>query len=444
MTPRARVAILACGACLLAAYLAAMFVSPKADGRVVIGDATHYYVQLRSLVFDHDLDFQNEYQRLYGFDAAFAAHWFGSAETSTGLIRNYMPIGPALLWLPLYIVVGLGLTIASAAGVAATPDGFERILQIVPGVSGIAAATAGALVTWRCARRQTDETAATIGLFGIWLGSNALYYTLVSPAYSHAPSIFTSSLFFSNWLDRRAAPSLGRFAVWGALAGGCALMRWQDATFLVVPLIETLRWRAPAGRRMLGAAITVAAFVLVFSPQMFVWNALYGTPVTLPQGSSFMLWTSPHLWLVLFSDNHGLLSWTPIVVPALAGLVAYAMARPALRLPIACVVLTSWYVNAAVADWWAGEAFGARRFLSLFPLFVIGLARWVDRSTMSARAWRLRVAVVAALGALNWLLLFQYQLFMKGLRDIAPYPEGAALWLDRFAVPFRVLARLFD
>jgi hypothetical protein len=49
-------------------------------------------------------------------------------------------------------------------------------------------------------------------------------------------------------------------------------------------------------------------------------------------------------------------------------------------------------------------------------------------------------AVVVAL--LNGLLLFQYQLFLKGWRDIAPYPDSPwRLWIERFLVPMRVLAR---
>ena len=38
------------------------------DGRILIGDALHHYVQLRSAVFDQDLHFQNEYVRLYGIE----------------------------------------------------------------------------------------------------------------------------------------------------------------------------------------------------------------------------------------------------------------------------------------------------------------------------------------------------------------------------------------
>jgi hypothetical protein len=36
----------------------------------------------------------------------------------------------------------------------------------------------------------------------------------------------------------------------------------------------------------------------------------------------------------------------------------------------------------------------------------------------------------------NGLLLLQYETFMKGLRDIAPYPGGLyGLWIARFIVP---------
>ena len=43
---------------------------------------------------------------------------------------------------------------------------------------------------------------------------------------------------------------------------------------------------------------------------------------------------------------------------------------------------------------------------------------------------------------MNLLLLFQYQMFLKGWRDVAPYPHGAyGLGVARFVVPFHVLGR---
>lgn len=441
MTRRPRAVILATGAVLLAAYVAAMLAMPKPDGRVVFGDATHHFVQLRSLVYDRDLDFSNEYVRVYGLgDLTDGPSWLHTDLTETGHVRNYMPIGPPLLWAPLYLVFTLMQLGASWFGLAPAPDGFSWLQQMAPGVTGVVATTIAALLAWRTARDCTDDARALVAVLATWLGSHAIYYSLVSPSYSHAASMLTASIFFGHWIATRDRPSLARFAIWGALAGLCALMRWQDATFVAVPIIEALRWRGPVVRRIGGAAAAVAAMTIVFSPQMAVWAVLYGEPFTVPQGPAFMQWTHPHLWDVLFSDNHGLFTWAPMLVLSAVGLASLVGRRPEWRLPMAAVVLIAWFVNAAVADWWAGEAFGARRFLSLFPLFVLGLAHWL--TTRDAGAWRMRIGMVVCLGALNWLLLLQYQLFMKGLDHLAPYPMGTALWVDRFIVPFRLIGWL--
>jgi hypothetical protein len=411
---------------------------PKPNGRVVFGDATHHFVQLRSAVFDHDFDFKNDYLRIYGLKQYEPeTDWIFSDLTPTGHVRNYMPIGPAILWAPLYLLVA-GIQVAlSHLGLAARPDGFDHVLQIVPGVTGVIASTAAAWLSWRLARRWSDPPSAAAGTLAVWLGSSALYYSLVSPSYSHAGSMFACALFFSHWL--RPAPwSVRRAAVSGALAGLATIMRWQDALFLAIPLFELARSPMPWARRAIGAVASVAAWTVVFSPQMAVWHALYGTWLTVPQGASFVRWTSPHLVDVLLSDYHGLFSWTPIAVLSVIGLTGFALRNRRFALPLAAIVLSAWYVNASVADWWAGEAFGARRFLSLFPLFVVGLSSWIG--VPGARG--LRVTIVGALVAANCLLLFQYEVFMKGHRALAPYPGGwFNLWVVRFVVPFRVIAR---
>jgi len=311
---------------------------------------------------------------------------------------------------------------------------------MMPGVSGVIAATLSAWISFRLARRYTDDVSAAVGTLAIWLGSHAIYYSLVSPAYSHAASMFTSALFFSAWLSGRERRSIRGFAIWGALAGLCALMRWQDAIFALIPAFDALTWRAPAGKRLQALLAAGAAWVVVFSPQMVVWNALYGQPFAIPQGPSFMQWGSPFLLSVLFSVSHGLFTWAPILVPSVWGLIAWARRERDSGVAVIAVVLVSWYVNAAVSDWWAGEAFGARRFLSLFPLFVLGMATWLHSAASDAARLR-RLAVTAALFVANGLLLLQYQLFMKGLSSVAPLPhEPFDMWFARFVVPFRLLA----
>ena len=173
---------------------------------------------------------------------------------------------------------------------------------------------------------------------------------------------------------------------------------------------------------------------------MMVWTVLYGSPLLVPQGSGFMRWTDPQLAAVLFSSFRGLFTWTPVLLVATLGLGSLGRERRHLAIVLVAIVALSWYVNASVADWWAGEAFGARRFVSCFPIFVVGcgaiMERWRDRPMTL-------VAGVVLVVLLNGLLLFQYQLFLKGWRDIAPYPDNAwSLWIERFLVPMRFLGRV--
>ena len=45
----------------------------------------------------------------------------------------------------------------------------------------------------------------------------------------------------------------------------------------------------------------------------------------------------------------------------------------------------------------------------------------------------------------TFLLLVQYQAYMKGLQNVVPYPRGAyELWVARFRVPFDLLAWWMD
>ncbi len=440
--------IAAIGLVFCLAYGASLVLFPKPNGRIVVGDAVHFYVYLRSLVFDGDVRFQNEYVRLYDLrptDGA-AFDWVFS-PLPTGHVRNLMPIGPAIVWAPLYLLVTLVVALLRLVGVDYPLDGYGRLFQATAGFTGIAAATGGAFLTYRAASRLFSARSAIWATLAMWLGSSALYYSVISPTYSHAPSMAASSVLVWHWLGTRQRPEFLRYAQLGGLAGLAALVRWQDATLLLVPGLEAVLDAAGAkgpaasraGRAAARIAVAAGAALLVFAPQMVAWQAIYGSPLVLPQGEAFMRWREPALAAVLLSDWHGLFTWTPVVAVAVAGTVGLWRRDRAVGVVAIAVMASAWYVNAAVTDWWAGEAFGSRRFLSCFPFFVLGLctvvARWEQRP-------RLMASVVLVAVALNGLLLFQYQLFMKGFRDLSPYPRGAfGLWLARFWVPLRLLAR---
>jgi len=420
--------------------------------RVIRGDALHYYVQLRSAVFDHDLDFENDYIGLFTLDFKVsvppADFKWTFEHTPNGHVRNFMPVGPALLWAPLFFVVTGATYLLSLAGLAYRPDGFGLALQLVPDVCGVAAAGLAMWFAYQFARSLHGTRAALGATIALLAGSPLIYYAIVSPAYSHALSAMGASAFLLYWWHTRDRTDLRRYAAVGALAGLTALIRWQDglllATVLVDIVVHARAARISRGRffafGVMRLAVAGAAALVIFSPQMMVWQSLYGQPFTIPQGAEFMRWTASQVTAVLFSPNHGLFSWTPLTAVALAGLVPLWKKQPRLVFTLALFFLISTYINGAVVDWWAGEAFGARRFLSCFPIFVVGLAELVAlgglRGTMS------RIATIV-LAVANLFLLVHYEIFMIGLARIAsPSDNWYTLWIDRFVEPVRLIRRL--
>ena len=91
---------------------------------VVQGDARSYFAYLPSIVFDADLDLTNQFDvlRPEGGDPRYP---FGVG--ANGYAANVFPVGPALLWLPGYLL-GTGLDrVAAMIGVDTGPPGYGRM-----------------------------------------------------------------------------------------------------------------------------------------------------------------------------------------------------------------------------------------------------------------------------------------------------------------------------
>ena len=91
------------------ALLIAVFVIslPAVTVRFYASDEIEYFAYLRSMWFDGDLSFDNEYR--YFYDRGIARGWrfketFLDGETATGKRLNFAPVGSAILWSPFYIL----------------------------------------------------------------------------------------------------------------------------------------------------------------------------------------------------------------------------------------------------------------------------------------------------------------------------------------------------
>lgn len=448
----------------LLVFGASIFLLPKRYGQLIVGDGIYYYVYLRSAVIDGDLDLLNDYTIYQSFNTEdpVKKQEMLDRKTPTGMAANLFSVGPAVLWSPVYL-----LTRGIAAVLGRAGDGFSYWDQAPILFLSIGYGFVGVLLLYRVLAGMFTRFAAFISLLGIWLATNVVYYMGISPSASHVLSFFTSALFVYLWWRGRNGRTRANWFVWGLSAGLMTLVRWQDILIGVLALLEWVadsRWQiADGGRRtngerrttdtrqrmnwsglwsaVINGALFVVALGLAFLPQMYAWQVLYGSPITAPQGGGFFQFLHPELLNVWFSTKRGLFSWSPILIFGLVGFVPLYRKNRLLGAAALVIFVLESYVNSIVNDWWGGEAFGARRFISLMPFFALGLAAFVD--------WiRPRVSqpvVLAALAAFlvwNTLFVVQYSLWLHGIGHISAIPTLQEMTIDKFTAPFQALARL--
>lgn len=399
------------------------------------GDGSYYFAYLRSLAFDRDVNFGNDYAML--------GNQFGyGVNATTGRAENVFTIGPAVMWMP-FAAVGQAVVRAGNAwgGAWEAPDGtgprFQRIVffgSVVFGVLALALAFSLAAPLW-------GPRLAFVAVVGMATGTPLLWFMLRQPSYSHAAAALAVAAFVALWYRTQQARGPASWAALGALLGIAMLVRPQEVTHAILPLADWLALAIAAARRRDGKALArligvgllfVAAAVVAFVPQMLAWRSIYGHALTIPQGGGFMLWGSSRFGAVLFSSRAGLFAWHPLTLLACLGLVGLSLSRrtpvPARRLARLglLAIAAQAYVNGAASDWWGGWAFGGRRFLDCTVYLAFGLTaalaklpriwEWVTRRCKPA----LPVLAVAAFAFFNWQLMDDY--LMSRAAHAAPQP----------------------
>lgn len=391
-------------------------------------DGRSYFVQVRSLVMDHDLDVAND-EAVFGSRAA----------------RQYA-FGAPVLWSPFFVAGHAWLLAVNALGGNYSTDGYTYPYQRAIGLGTLFYGFAGLLLAYRVLRTYFSRAISALATIGVCATSFLVWYLVAENSMVHGVTMFSTTLFLFLWHRYRRGPTPIQWVWLGAAAGLMATVRWQDGVFAVLPVADLLwtTWRGrtaqPASARLKAAVRDLAGFsaaaLVAFSPQMAFWKANYGSWIYLPAREHGFDpgWIPPFLADVLFSANHGLLSWTPVLALSLAGLFLFAREHARVAVVLAGGFLGQLWVNGAVEIWWGGVGFGARRFANSVLVFALGLAALLG--------WLQRRPLVAPVAALVALLLYNTA-FMLGMRDRS-IPAGEGVTFDtvmdslygRFGNPF--------
>jgi hypothetical protein len=400
----------------------------------VRGDGVGYYAYARAPLIEHSLDFTHDYQSANESFRAGRLDAEGKPKplffTRTGRLENHFTVGPAILWSPFLLLAHLGVLLARVFGASIPADGFSAPYRYAMALSTGFYGFLALLLSFRMARKYVNSAWAFLATLAIWWGSSLPVYMYFNPSWSHAHSAFAAALFLWYWDATREHRSLSQWITLGLIVGLMLNVYYANLMIVSVLLVEAIgQYRE---------ALQSAAPDLPRASQLLTRHLLFGATVCVSMLPTFLsrwivyggpfetgylslrdfLWRSPAVLQVLFSSDHGLLAWTPLLAFSWIGLLLFAWRFPKVGLPFLIASLSFYLFFTLYPDWDGISSYGNRFFISLTPLFIFGLAVTLERfATLFGRP---RVAIFVTSGALACFVLWNLGLTYQWGTHLVP------------------------
>jgi hypothetical protein len=428
----------------------------------VRGDGVGYYAFARAPLIEHSLDFTRDYQHanesFRGPRLDESGQPKSEFRTPTGHLENHFTAGPAILWTPFLLLAHVGVLLARAMGSSVAADGFSAPYRITMALATAIYGFLGLLLAFRLARQYVHELWALLATIAIWWASSLPVYMYFNPSWSHAHSAFAVALFLWYWHETRSSRSLSQWLLLALIAGLMLNVYYPNTMVLALLVVEAVPQYLSAFRRGAAGATSeaprladllvrqlffAAVVLLCLLPTFITRYIVYGGALK----SGYIplrdwLWRSPAFLDVLFASNHGLFVWTPILLFAIAGLILFRWREPRVGGPFLAALLAFYLFIACYPDWAGISSYGNRFFVSLTPLFILGLSVFLDRLSQFFRSSRMALAGASALLALFFLwnvgLMFQWGSHLIPARGPVAFSE--VLHNQFFVVPRQVAA----
>jgi len=389
----------------------------------VRGDGVGYYAFGRAMLIDGSLDFTKDWRDA---NSSFRMGRVGpdgninqNQVTVTGHLDNHFTIGPAILWSPFLVTAHLLVEMSHVFGSHVTADGFSSPYRIAMALGTAVCGFLGIWFSFLLAKKYCGEKWAFVGAIGIWFASSLPVYMYFNPSWAHAHSAFVVALFLWYWDRTRTDRSLAQWLILGSIAGLMMDVYYISGVLLIVPLMESLAgyWdRLKAGeieraaQLFISNVIFVMAILVTFLPTLITKKIIYGGYFNFGYTERWF-WKSPALLKVCFSAEHGLFSWTPILLLSVAGLFLLRKYDRDLAFFLTGGFLFYLYAIGCYENWAGISSFGNRFFISLTPLFVLGLASffgWIASKWSERQAATFAWSVTALFVVWNLGLIFQW------------------------------------
>ena len=420
----------------------------------VRGDGVGYYAFARAPLIGHNFDFEPDY---VAANTSFreskldeSGHPNPFFLTPTGHLDNHFTVGPALLWSPFLVAAHGGVLLARALGSRVAPDGFSAPYRVAMAFGTAFWGFLGLLLSFRLARQYTGDFWALLATVTIWWASSLPVYMYFNPSWSHAHSAFAVALFVYCWHETRVQRSGRQWLLLALSAGLMVNVYYANAMMLMVLMVEAAQeygrllqdegWRSPKLRQLvLRHSIFIVITVVSLLPTFITRYIVYGSP--LASGYAPLRawsWRSPFFLAVLFSSEHGLFLWTPILLLATVGLFIFWRREPRVGSALVGGALAFYVFIACYPDWAGISSFGNRFFVSLTVLFILGLGVLLNRVGNMFPSPR---AAVATLSLLAGIFIFWNVEFLVQWGEHLIPSRGPISWNAMIHNQFNVVPR---
>ena len=368
-------------------------------------DNSFYVMWVRSAVIDHDIHFANEIEINNTIAEGDRERAKSYQPTSTGYIPNKYGIGWGLASAPFFILADVIVIGLRVAGWESLPrDGYNFIYQTMLQLGQLAYAILGLYFAYRFCSSFFSKPSSLLAVLTTWICSMLLYYqsSNLSMAHSLVFALVATNYYFTWKLWSGNSPKVLRtLIVIFATSGLLLVTRYQTAVYLLFPIIATLRLLYIHREEAIRPVTIALPFALTpVALQLMAWKTIYGSYLLFTYGEEGegFIWNDPAWMKVLFSSNHGLFYWHPILFLGLLFFTAWVIRKSPVGLIWMVSILLTYVVNAAWWCWWLASSFGQRNFEATVLFAMLGMAYLFALLEDRKQLFNLlRVAIIAAI-----------------------------------------------
>lgn len=340
-------------------------------------DVSGYYWYLPSIFIYKDLEHQSFKDSILKKYGPTGTDFQQAMKLDNGNYVMKYSSGMAVMFLPFFTIAHI------LAGPFGYPrDGFSLPYQLGIQLGGFLMSILGLWYLRKLLLNFYPDKAVAITLILLVLGSNYLNYSAIDCGMSHC-WLFTIYVFILLNTHYFYQSFKTKYAIRiGFLVGLATLTRPTDVISCLIPLLwgmEHISLTAIKDRigliikNFTGLLFAGICAALVIFIQLIYWKHVSGHWLVYSYGGQSFSWKHPHAFLYSFNYRCGWLTYSPMLMLAIAGFIPFIM-KGKNKLAIIVFCLVNYYIVSAWDIWW----YGGRAMVQSYPVFMFPLAALVS------------------------------------------------------------------